>query len=839
MGFSIPRECLLQARIVEKRLVLFIVLSSALLLGHALLVQYLNPPKPKARRVATTPARTNGDAEDEAPPEPRDDPDPAPNAKPEADEAAVSTVVAPASQRFALGSAAPGSPYRLLVVLNSQGASIESIELTARKPNGKWVYRDLEHEWGYLGPLGCAIEPRGCRVQFVVAGTPADMATTADGAGGLNPGDLITEIDGDPVGEGRLVEDALQSTKPGQKITLTVESGAGSSSLVRRLQVTLSERPLHVVKPERSNPKVSGNFDPYSLLTTINRIDDDEIPAGRDGVAGFGQPQKLDWTATVLDGEHPGVEFRLTIPATQLAAVGLKGAFELVKRYRLASVPNSQPDASFPAYHLELDIGLRNLDSRPHEVAYRVDGFNGLPLEGWWYSSKMHPRMFRSAGARDVTWKGVREVQHLLGAGDVVAAAKTADKKNLKSIETPFFSGTPKSLEYVAVDTKYFAAAIIPRADDPLPVMGIEQGAALPLGNWRAVTHDRRTTNTSFWLAVPAGKIDPGEMVEHHYTLFAGPKSRDLLGHYRLETLVYYGWQIFELFARALELLLHMFYRLVRNYGVAVILLTVLVRSLMFPLSRMAARNAARMQELQPQMKEITERHKEDMEKRNAAMWELYRKHNFHPLSGCVPAFVQLPVFIGLYRCFSIDIMARDTPLIPGWRWCSDLAAPDKLFRWDWLPEFLSGAGTGYLGPYCNVLPMFTIALFLVQQKLFTPPPADEQQQMQQSMMKWMMVFMCVMFFKVPAGLCIYFIASSLWSIGERLLVPKSKATATAVTVVAPAASSPERATAARSKADPSGVMALIARLGKIFGAAPNQNGTPTARGKRKQRRRP
>ena len=90
----------------------------------------------------------------------------------------------------------------------------------------------------------------------------------------------------------------------------------------------------------------------------------------------------------------------------------------------------------------------------------------------------------------------------------------------------------------------------------------------------------------------------------------------------------------------------------------------------------------------------------------------------------------------------------------------------------EWLPGFLASE-TGWLGPYFNVLPIFTCILFIIQQKLFTPPPTDEQQEMMHKMMKYMMIFMGFLFFKVPAGLCLYFITSSLWGIIERKMLPK------------------------------------------------------------------
>jgi YidC/Oxa1 family membrane protein insertase len=136
--------------------------------------------------------------------------------------------------------------------------------------------------------------------------------------------------------------------------------------------------------------------------------------------------------------------------------------------------------------------------------------------------------------------------------------------------------------------------------------------------------------------------------------------------------------------------------------------------------------------------------------------------------------FIQLPIFVGLYRSLMVDVELRQAALFPGLDWCSNLAAPDMLFRWDsWMPSFFADE-TGWLGPYFNLLPIFTIALFIWQQKMFMPPPADEQAAMQQKMMKYMMVVMGFMFFKVASGLCIYFIASSLWGIAERKLLPKT-----------------------------------------------------------------
>jgi YidC/Oxa1 family membrane protein insertase len=208
------------------------------------------------------------------------------------------------------------------------------------------------------------------------------------------------------------------------------------------------------------------------------------------------------------------------------------------------------------------------------------------------------------------------------------------------------------------------------------------------------------------------------------------------------------------------------------------------------------------MQVLQPEMKAIAEKYKNEPEKRTKATQDLWKKHDYNPAGGCLLVFIQIPIFMGLYRSLATDVELRQAPLFTdAIRWCSNLAAPDML--WDWskvLPGFLT-APEGWLGPYLNLFPLATIGLFLWQQKLFMPPAVDEQAKVQQQVMKYMMFFMALMFFKVPCGLCLYFIASSLWGIAERIWMPVPQA-APAVAVAATAAvpSPPAREKSAATK---------------------------------------
>ena len=254
------------------------------------------------------------------------------------------------------------------------------------------------------------------------------------------------------------------------------------------------------------------------------------------------------------------------------------------------------------------------------------------------------------------------------------------------------------------------------------------------------------------------------------------------------ETLVY-GW--FWFVSIPLLWILHFFHDyLVFNYGIAIVMLTILVRLCLFPLSRKQVASSLKMQKLQPELTAMREKYKDKPQEMMMAQQALFKRHGVNPLSGCLPIFIQMPIFIGLYKALSLDVNLYGAPLFSrGVRWCSNLAAPDMAFDWSgfwnsigWGGFNMPGQGFGAmfcLGPYLNVLPVITIALFLIQQKVLMPPVIGDDEQAQQQrmmrrMMNFMMIFMGFMFFKVPSGLCIYFIVSSLWGLLERKMLPKA-----------------------------------------------------------------
>ena len=403
-----------------------------------------------------------------------------------------------------------------------------------------------------------------------------------------------------------------------------------------------------------SSPAVEA-ADSRSFLFTLESIGDTSIPRGDEEIDTDKLPSLRDgnWEVRMLadDPLGPAVEFTFVLSEAHLKAVGTEGSLELVKRYRLAKTPAADlANSAFPSYHLQLELEIRNRGATPQQVAYRLDGPSGLPLEGWWYVTKIHPKMFAAAGTRDVVWNTPTTGHGLIGATKIYSDAVEAQEKN-QPVTIPLFADpSPQPLDYVGVDAQYFSVVLKPQAGEADSPLLFKQALAVPVGDVGAIDKALgKTIDVSFRLISQTHDIPPGGALVQRYTIFAGPKEPALLTAYQLERVIEYGW--FRTIAKALSWILHVFESLpLVNYGLAIILLTVLVRSCMIPLSRKAARNAQMMQELAPEMKRIAEKYKDDMQKRAAAQSELFKKNNYRPLGGCLLMFVQLPIFIGLYR---------------------------------------------------------------------------------------------------------------------------------------------------------------------------------------------
>jgi YidC/Oxa1 family membrane protein insertase len=297
-------------------------------------------------------------------------------------------------------------------------------------------------------------------------------------------------------------------------------------------------------------------------------------------------------------------------------------------------------------------------------------------------------------------------------------------------------------------------------------------------------------------------EVPAGAAREHHFVLYHGPvKVRqlsrlagtaqvapELVDRYadtlHLKTLTDYG--SFGFWTDLIILFTNLIHRLVGVLmaflpaGLAIICVTIIVRLCMLPISFKQAKSMQRMQDrmqkLAPEMKEIDRKFHDDFLAKRQAQSDLYRRHGVNPaagLGGCLMLFLQMPIFMGLYYALQESVFFRLEPFL----WIRNLTAPDMLMWWgQGIPGLTSADSLGslfYIGPFLNLLPLVGAVLIFIQQKASMPKEMTEEQRQQFTMMKYMTFLMAFMFYKVPAGLSLYFIASSAWGLTERALVKR------------------------------------------------------------------
>lgn len=244
----------------------------------------------------------------------------------------------------------------------------------------------------------------------------------------------------------------------------------------------------------------------------------------------------------------------------------------------------------------------------------------------------------------------------------------------------------------------------------------------------------------------------------HAYTVFFGPKDLETLKAVGrgLEHSIDFGY--FGFISVPFLYALHFFHRVTGSYGMDIILLTVVIKVLMAPLTHKSFVSMKQMQKLQPQMERLKDKYKNDKEKLNKEIMELYRRNGVNPLGGCLPMLLQFPVFIGLYNALSTPIELRHAPFL----WIKDLSRPD----WESLPFTVGGWQLG--------IPVLTIlmgASMFIQQWM-TPSAGDPNQRKLMLMMPLMFTFMFVSF---PAGLTVYWLVNNILTIAQQYWINRKE----------------------------------------------------------------
>lgn len=256
-------------------------------------------------------------------------------------------------------------------------------------------------------------------------------------------------------------------------------------------------------------------------------------------------------------------------------------------------------------------------------------------------------------------------------------------------------------------------------------------------------------------LSGAADIIAPGQSKLYRYTVYIGPKKMSdlkLAGH-DFKRAINFGW--FGFVARPVLTLLNLLYKYIHNYGFAIILVTILIKLLFWPITQKGMESMKNMQMLQPKLTKLREKYKDDKERMAKEQMQLYQTHKINPLGGCLPMVIQIPVFFALYRVLMQAIELRHAPFM--W-WITDLSAPERL-------------SLGFDLPFLGGLPLLTLlmgASMFIQQKM-TPAPAANPEMAK--MMMFMPVIFTFVFINFASGLVLYYFVNNLLQMGQQYFI--------------------------------------------------------------------
>jgi YidC/Oxa1 family membrane protein insertase len=301
-------------------------------------------------------------------------------------------------------------------------------------------------------------------------------------------------------------------------------------------------------------------------------------------------------------------------------------------------------------------------------------------------------------------------------------------------------------ITWISVQDRYFMSAIIPKEPYKASLhLSLNSGSILKSSYMQ-----------------PVSTIKPNTQQHFEYKLFFGPKSLKLLSglNYNLVKAVNFG--MFDILAKPCVWIMNFLYDYtIPNYGVAIIILTIFTKVILWPLGTKSYRSMNEMKKIQPLMAEIREKYKDDKKKQNEETMALYRTYKVNPLGGCLPMIVQIPVFFALYRMLYEAIELRHAPFLG---WINDLSAPDRLFRFDFSVPFMQA-------PYG--IPVLTIIMgvtMYIQQKM-SPAVGDPTQA---KMMKFMPVAFTFIFINFSSGLVLYWLVNNILSIAQQYYINRT-----------------------------------------------------------------
>ena len=448
-----------------------------------------------------------------------------------------------------------------------------------------------------------------------------------------------------------------------------------------------------------------------------------------------------------VDIESDPVEFdfagRRTLAYLGLGGLGESKTFELSVSddARTATLTRSDPSGLELTRLFELDEGYRTrvTDTLRNNTGAAV----ALPDHAIQIGEMREPGAGKMKAG--VYYLGV-DALRIGGKGVEYYGKKTMPKaiKNSGKLELEVRFGEP--VEWVAVKNRFFAQILTPK-------LGADDGV------WIAKRDDvsqKRISGVAANVALPGTLMEPGGELAREFTLFIGPKKFSELSRYGQHQVDVMDFGMFAPICKFLLWVLNFIHDRLwpHNYGIAIMLLTVIIRILFWPVTHKGTESMRRMQDIQPLMTELREKHKDNPQKQQSEMLALYKEHKVNPLGGCLPMVIQIPVFFALFVVLRSAIELRYAEFL----WIRDLSEPENLFQ-NVLPIGL------------NILPLVMSVTMVWQQKL-TPTTADPRQAKIMQLMPIMMLFI---FYGFAAGLVLYWTTSQVLMIVQQVVYKKRR----------------------------------------------------------------
>ena len=298
---------------------------------------------------------------------------------------------------------------------------------------------------------------------------------------------------------------------------------------------------------------------------------------------------------------------------------------------------------------------------------------------------------------------------------------------------------------WASVQTKYFLMALIPRKFEA-------RGAELKTEKVQIHTPSGLISWKRFGVGISA-PLETGKVLDHEFLVYLGPLDYQLLRAHdvQLEKVMNFGWSFIRPFSIAFMYTLQFLYKIVKNYGWAIVIFSILIKIILYPLTKKSYDSMRQMQELQPKLKVLQEKYKGEPQKLNAETMKLYKTHGINPMGGCLPMLLQMPILFALFNLFRITIMFRQAGFLGI---IKDLSGPDHIIP--------IGGTVGF-----NLLPVLMgVTMFIQQKKTVTDPK-------QKFMSYFMSIFMIYIFYNLSAGLNLYYFMFNILTIAQDMIIKK------------------------------------------------------------------